>query len=212
MTDDEIKAKIKNMRYDTDRKRYIGDDGSELQITPYSNGRGYKVDYYESTTYGNAPHNSTHVQTDISGNWERTDNDRTNGTQTHSSGSGCYITSACMEHFQDEFDDNCHELTVLRWFRDNFVSDEDVELYYSLAPTIVENINSLEDNEEIYKYIYENVEACVKAIENKDYDFAYTRYKSIVLALNEQFGEKEKEQETGFVKKLGALHNKPALA
>ena len=86
-----------------------------------------------------------------------------------------------MEHFQDEFDDNCHELTVLRWFRDNFVSDE-------------------------------NVEACVKAIENKDYDFAYTRYKSIVLALNEQFGEKEKEQETAFVKKLGTLHNKPALA
>ena len=117
-----------------------------------------------------------------------------------------------MEHFQDEFDDNCHELTVLRWFRDNFVSDEDVELYYSLAPTIVENINLLADNEEIYKYIYENVEACVKAIENKDYDFAYTRYKSIVLALNEQFGEKEKEQENGFVKKLGALHNKPALA
>ena len=195
MTDDEI------MRYDTDRKRYIGDDGSELQITPYSNGRGYKVDYYESTTYGNAPHNSTHIQTDISGNWERTDNDRTNGTQTHSSGSGCYITSACMEHFQDEFDDNCHELTVLRWFRDNFVSDEDVELYYSLAPTIVENINSLADNEEIYKYIYENVEACVKTIENKDYDFTYNRYKSIVLALNEQFGEKEKKARSWFCKK-----------
>ena len=134
------------------------------------------------------------------------------GVKTQSSGSGCYITSACMEHFQDKFDDNCHELTVLRWFRDNFVSDEDVELYYSLAPTIVENMNSLEDNEEIYKYIYENVEACVKAIENKDYDFAYTKYKSIVLALNEQFGEKEKEQETDFVKKLGALYNKPVLA
>lgn len=117
-----------------------------------------------------------------------------------------------MEHFQDEFDDNCHELTVLRWFRDNFISDEDVELYYSLAPTIVENINSLEDNEEIYNYIYENVEACVRAIENGDYNFAYTRYKSIVLALNEQFGEKEKEHETCFVKKLGTLHNKPALA
>lgn len=69
------------------------------------------------------------------------------GVKTQSSGSGCYITSACMEHFQDKFDDNCHELTVLRWFRDNFVSDEDVELYYSLAPTIVENMNSLEDNE-----------------------------------------------------------------
>ena len=73
---------------------------------------------------------------------------------------------------------------------------------YSLAPTIVENINSLEDDEEIYKYIYENVEACVKTIENKDYDFAYNRY--IVLTLNEQFGEKE--QEIRVVKKLRTLH------
>lgn len=35
---------------------------------------------------------------------------------------GCYLTSACMRHFQDEFDDNCYELSILRWFRDNFVS------------------------------------------------------------------------------------------
>ena len=61
----------------------------------------------------------------------------------------------------------------------------------------------------IYSHI---VEPCVKAIENGDYDFAYNRYKSSVLALNEQFGEKEKEQATGFVKKLGTLHSKPALA
>ena len=210
MTKDEVERLIRNMRYDPSRDRYIGDDGSELRITPYSDGTGYKIDYYKSSTYGNAPHDSEHYQTDLSGNWTSTK--KQDGVKTHSSGSGCYITSACMEHFQDEFDDNCHELTVLRWFRDNFVSDEDVELYYSLAPTIVENINLLADNEEIYKYIYENVEACVKAIENKDYDFACNRYKSIVLALNEQFGEKEKEQETGFVKKLGALHNKPALA
>ncbi len=207
MTDDEIREKIKNMTYDPSRDRYIGDDGSELKVTPYSNGRGYKIDYYESTTYGNAPHNSKHIEADISGNWERVDNDRTNGTQTSSSGSGCYITSACMEYFQDEFDDNCHELTVLRWFRDNFVSKEDVDLYYSVAPTIVENINSIEDNEEIYNYIYENVETCVKAIENGDYAFAYTMYKSIVLTLNEQFGTKK---ENIFVKKLGSLHSKSA--
>lgn len=118
-----------------------------------------------------------------------------------------------MKHFQDEFDDNCYELTVLRWFRDNFVSKEDIELYYNVAPIIVQNIDALDDNEQIYNYIYSHiVEACVKAIENGDYDFAYNRYKSSVLALNEQFGEKEKEQETGFVKKLGTLHNKPALA
>ena len=209
MTKDEVERLIRNMRYDPSRDRYIGDDGSELRITPYSDGTGYKIDYYKSSTYGNAPHNSEHYQTDLSGNW--TSIKKQDGVKTQSSGSGCYITSACMGNFRDEFDDNCYELTVLRWFRDNFVSKEDIALYYEVAPTIVENIDALEDNDKIYDYIYNHiVEACVKAIENGDYDFAYNRYKSSVLALNEQFGKKEKE--TGFVKKLGTLHNKPALA
>ncbi len=117
-----------------------------------------------------------------------------------------------MKHFQDEFDDNCYELTVLRWFRDNFVSKEDIALYYNVAPTIVENINSFEDNEDIYNYIYSHiVVACVKAIENNDYNFAYNRYKSSVLALNEQFGKKKKEKEQGFIKKFGTLYNRTSL-
>ena len=110
-----------------------------------------------------------------------------------------------MRHFQDEFDDNCYELTVLRWFRDTFVSKEDIDLYYSVAPTIVENIEALDDKDKIYDYIYDYiyeyiVDACVKAIENGDYDFAYSRYKNSVLDLNEQFGKKEIV--TAFVKKL----------
>ena len=124
----------------------------------------------------------------------------------------CYLTTACMRHFQDDFDDNCYELTVLRWFRDNFVSNEDIELYYQVAPIIVKNIEKLNDNNKIYNYIYEFiVEACVKAIENGDYDFAYNRYKNSVLALNEQFGDKEKEKGTVFVKTLTRYH-KSALA
>ncbi len=118
-----------------------------------------------------------------------------------------------MKHFQYKFDDNCYELTVLSWFRDNFISKEDIDLYYEVAPIIVENIDALEDNDKIYDYIYKYIiEACIKAIENGDYDFAYSRYKSSVLTLNEQFGEKEKEQETGFVKKFCTFHNRPALA
>ena len=46
-----------------------------------------------------------------------------------------------MKYFQENFDDNCYELTVLRWFRDNFVSKEDKEHYYEIAPIIVETIN-----------------------------------------------------------------------
>ena len=186
----------------------MSDNDKEIKVTPYSNGKGAKIDIY-SPSSRTVPHDTAHIKVSEGKKVEIVT--KVDGKKESTSGQ-CYLTSACMKHFQDESDDNCYELTVLRWFRDNFVSDEDVELYYSLAPTIVENINSLEDNEEIYNYIYENVEACVKAIENGDYDFAYNRYKSSVLALNEQFGEKEKEQKTGPVKKLGTIHNKPALA
>ena len=44
--------KIKDMEYNPNRGRYEGKDGSELRVTPYSNGNGYKYDYYPSSTYG----------------------------------------------------------------------------------------------------------------------------------------------------------------
>lgn len=167
------------------------------------------VDIYKGDPKGE--HSSVHINID-STTGKGTIVDTTSGSK-ETTDTQCYLTTACMRHFQGEFDDRCYELTVLRWFRDNFVSKEDIELYYNVAPIIVRNIEELDDNNKIYNYIYEYiVNACVKAIENGDYDFAYNRYKSSVLALNEQFGEKEKEQETAFVKKLGTLHNKPALA
>ncbi len=51
----------------------------------------------------------------------------------------------------------------------------------------------------------------IRAVEKGDYDLAYNRYKSSILALNEQFGTKKIEKETGFVKKLGYLSNKLSL-
>lgn len=180
--------KIRDMEYDSSRGRFVGKDGSEFRSTPYSDGSGYKYDYYDSSTYGNAPHNSTHLNTDLNGNWTRTDNNRDTGSQTQSSGSGCYLTSACMKHMQAEFDDNCEELTILRWFRDKFVSEDDIKHYYKTAPVIVEAIDEIEDNDKIYNHIYETVvDACVKAIKKGDYDFAYSRYKSSILTLEEQF-------------------------
>ena len=195
--------KIKDMEYDPLRGRYVGKDGSELRVTPFSDGTGYKYDYYDSSTYGNASHNSTHITSDLNENWERTDNDRDNGTQTHSSGTGCYLTTACMKHMQKKFADNCEELTVLRWFRDNFVSEEDISHYYKTAPIIVDGIDKSEDNKKIYEYIYENVvDVCVKAIKNKDYNFAYNRYKSSILALEEQYARRNLEERLVKVLKL----------
>lgn len=193
--------KIKDMEYDTVRKCYVGKDGEELHVTPYSNGSGYKYDYYDKSPYGNAPHNSTHIKSDLNENWERTDNDRDNGTQDKSSGTGCYLTTACMKYMQDEFDDNCYELTVLRWFRDNFVSKEDIKHYYEIAPVIVDGINQEEKSGMVYDYIYDNViDYCVKEIENGNYEDTYNRYKSSILCFEEQFAKPVLEQK--FVKTL----------
>lgn len=178
--------KIKDMEYDPIRNCYVGKDGSEFKSTPYSDGRGYKYDYYDKSPYGNADHSSTHIKSDLNENWNRTDNDRSGGnnSQTHSSGSGCYLTTACMRKYLNNFDDNCYELTVLRWFRDNFVSKEDIDHYYEVAPTIVEAINKDKNSNIVYDYIYDNVvEVCVEAIENGNYEFAYNRYKSSILSL-----------------------------
>lgn len=93
-----------------------------------------------------------------------------------------------MRFFQDKFDDNCHELRVLRWFRDNFVSEEDIAHYYETVPIIVESINKEEHSDIIYNYIYEHViDYCVKQVENGNYEEAYSRYKSSVLTFEEQF-------------------------
>ena len=108
------------------------------------------------------------------------------------SNGGCYLTSACIRHFQDNFDDNCQELIILRWFRDNFVSKEDVEHYYQVAPVIVSAIDNTNHQDIIYDYIYETiVYACVEAIKNSNYDFAYNRYKESILNFEETFIKKE---------------------
>lgn len=195
--------KIKDMKYDPERKRYIGKDGSEFKVTPYSDGSGYKYDYYDRDTYGNTKHNSTHVNSDLNENWSRTDNDRDNGTQDKSSGSGCYLTTACMQHYSDNFDDNCNELMILRWFRDNFVSKDDIKYYYNIAPIIVNRINSVSDNDKIYRWIYEQiVQPCVNAIQQKNYEFAYNRYKNSVLVLEEQFVKSLSEQSSVKILKI----------
>jgi hypothetical protein len=106
-----------------------------------------------------------------------------------------------MEYFQDRFDDDCYELTVLRWFRDNFVLKEDIEHYYEVAPIIVETINKEEKSDMVYDYIYDNVvDYCVREIEQGNYDAAYSRYKNSVLALEEQFAKPALIK--GFVKTL----------
>ncbi len=195
--------KIKDMEYDPDRGCYVGKNGEEFHVTPYSNGTGYKYDYYDRSPYGNASHNSTHVKSDLNENWDRVDNDRDRGTQEKSSGSGCYLTTACMLRMQENFNDNCNELMMLRWFRDNFVNKDDIKHYYDIAPIIVNEINSFPESIKIYTWIYESViQPCVIAIKEGNYEFAYDRYKNSVLALEEQFAKPLLEQKLVKVLKM----------
>ena len=156
--------------------------------TPNSNKYDTKIDVYTSDP--KEPHESIHIAVDSDSKSAHII-DTTNGSTEHTDVK-CYLTSACMKYFQEKFDDNCYELTVLRWFRDNFVSKEDIEHYYEVAPIIVEAINKEEKSGIVYDYIYDNiVDYCVKQIEQGNYKAAYNRYKNSVLALEEQFAKPE---------------------
>ena len=100
----------------------------------------------------------------------------------------CYLTTACMKRYLNNFNDNCYELTVLRWFRDNFVSKEDIKHYYKIAPIIVGEIDKDNNNDIVYDYIYDNiVDYCVEQIENGNYAEAYKRYKDSVMILEKKY-------------------------
>ena len=163
---------------------YKHNDGHYSKTT----GNGDKVSY---SIYNKNPANTNHESIHVNYN---TKTGKGSIVESNGSGSksttniGCYLTSACLNHFKEAFNDDCYELNVLRWFRDNFVSNEDILHYYKIAPTIVEAIEKMKKKNIIYDYIYENViEPCITAIENGDYNFAYNRYKSSILAFEETF-------------------------
>ncbi len=165
--------------------------------TPKSSKYDTKIDVYTSDPKG--PHESIHIAVDSDSKSAHII-DTTNGSTEHTD-VGCYLTTACMRHFQENFDDNCYELTVLRWFRNNFVSQDDIDHYYKTAPIIVEAINQEENNNIIYDYIYDNVvDYCVMQIENGNYEDAYNRYKDSIICFERQFAKPLLEQK--FVKVL----------
>ncbi len=166
---------------------YTNDEEIELRASIDKYGKDH-IDIYDRCPAENDDHDSIHIDYD-SNTGKGTIVDTTDGDK-ETTDTQCYLTSACMRYFQKSFDDNCYELTVLRWFRDKFVSKEDIDHYYEVAPVIVESINKEEQANIIYEYIYENiVDYCVKQIEKENYDEAYSRYKISVIVLEKQFAK-----------------------
>lgn len=164
---------------------------SDKEIRVHTDKRGKDhIDIYSDDPKGE--HKSIHININTTtGKGTIVD---TTGDSKETTDTQCYLTTACMRHLTEKFSDNCEELTILRWFRDNYVSKEDIEHYYQTAPIVVDAINEVDNNNEIYSYIYKNVvSACVDAIKNGDYDFAYKRYKNSILTLEEQFARPKLE-------------------
>lgn len=95
--------------------------------------------------------------------------------------SGCYITSAACE--LKGLPDNCHQLTVLRNFRDSrllrSVSGRRlVSQYYRTAPTIASSLSQ----RQLHR-VWSVVERCVAAVESGQYARAVRAYRQMVEQL-----------------------------
>lgn len=179
--------------YDVD-----GDDNydeSKLGYTSYE--KADNVNRYQNNGDGGHSHSHWNDKDDYNkGN--DPDQERLESGKTENPSTGeiqdkgnCYLTTACMKHYLNEFDDNCYELRVLRWFRDNFVNSEDINHYYTTAPYIVEGINREEHSDIMYDYIYDNiVDYCVEKIESFEFEDAYKRYKNSMLNFEQLYIEK----------------------
>lgn len=171
-----------------ERGEYVNDKGVTIKISTDKKGKDHISFYDKDPSTPN--HSAAHINVDSSSKSYSATTHNSDKSQKDSHSGSCYLTSACMKHFQDEFDDNCYELTVLRWFRDNFVSKDDIKHYYEVAPIIVEAINKEEKSGMIYDYIYDNIiDYCVEQIEQGNYEAAYRRYKTSILILEEQFAK-----------------------
>ena len=108
-----------------------------------------------------------------------------------SSSGGCYLTSACVEAMG--LADDCHELTVLRAFRDGYMrttetGPADICHYYHTAPVIVARIKADAKSAAVFEAIYQElVLPCVKLIESARNGEAYEIYKGYVQKLEEKY-------------------------
>ncbi len=113
------------------------------------------------------------------------------GYSENSSSGGCFITTAVLKNFSKS--DDCYELTTFRKFRDEFLTKEFdgkflIEEYYKIAPTIVKNINSRDDADEIYKKIWDKyLKDCLKLIERGEMKKCKNKYVEMVQNLKKSF-------------------------
>jgi hypothetical protein len=104
--------------------------------------------------------------------------------------SGCFLTTACVDYAG--LSDDCHELTVLREFRDNYVAHQPggIEMlrdYYDTAPKIVAAINRAPERRAILGKMFATVRRAVADIEAKDCGAAFLQYTAMFARLKRDY-------------------------
>lgn len=121
---------------------------------------------------------------------EKNDYSSHSSTTSETSG-GCFITTAACRALKAK--DNCEELEILRRFRDDHICDsssgqELVYEYYRIGPMIVERIDSEEDSDRIYDFLWnEYIFPSYEYIKAKDFNAAKLIYIKMVKMLCEKY-------------------------
>ncbi len=102
----------------------------------------------------------------------------------------CFITTACVSYYG--LPDNCYQLITLRKFRDTYLSvskaNKDlVNQYYSVAPRLVELLETDKDKSKLYQQIFERINKACNEIEHRNYSEAKAVYQNAVLYLFNHF-------------------------
>ena len=186
--------------YNSERKGFETKDGGLIRI---NGDEKVRIDIYDGNEREKGGHTRDTINIDTNTGKGSIDQHNEDKSEKSSTDISCFLTTACMRHYYSNFNDNCYELKILRWFRDKFVTEDDIKHYYELAPIIVEAINNEKESEIIYSYIYHDIiEYCIVQIETKNFEEAYFRYKNCILAFEEKFARPFLEKKLVNVLKL----------
>lgn len=101
-------------------------------------------------------------------------------------GGNCFLTSACVEFFK--LSDNCYQLTTLRHFRDSILIKSKkgksiIAEYNQIAPLIVSHLWRDKAKENIFNYLFTEINITCKSLEKRNYKKAIEIYKRAVTLL-----------------------------
>lgn len=163
------------------------DSSGEIVAEQDSNGRGARYAYGDG--------HRTEVETwDGEGRYRSYSIGDGHRTLIESAGppdeNGCYISTACMEAMG--LPDNCHELLVLRKFRDQHLLRTNagkglVKVYYDIAPIIVSRIQRDSGAHGTWQAIFTEIQKAIVLIQQGRFNEAIRCYTRVTLSLRTEY-------------------------